>query len=54
MFKVQIDAVAGETGDIIAQRKDGSRAILWDDDTITWLSPAQVSDLEKHGMVEAV
>lgn len=54
MFKVQIDSVAGEAGDIIAQRKDGSRAVLWGDDTLTWLSPAEISDLETHGMVEAV
>lgn len=51
MFKLNI---LTESGSIVARKKDGSRAVLWDDNTITWLSPAKISDMEKHGMMEAV
>lgn len=54
MFKVVIDHVTGTSGLTVARRKDGSRAVLWGDDTITWLSPAHFSDMEAHGMVEAL
>lgn len=33
----------GSTGVTVGQRKDGSKAVLWSDNTITWLSPAELS-----------
>lgn len=42
MISVKIDNMTGIT---VGQRKDGSRAVLWDNDQIAWYSKRSFEDV---------
>lgn len=51
MIEIVTDKGNGIT---VGQRKDGSRAILWDDDTITWHSAEEFAAIVADDIMTAL